>query len=112
MKYFKNKESVDLDRKRLEREVKKVTAAFWEVKGVYANALTQYLDLAKLNFELGYDWGFEHIHDSIATCLRKSNKLYSWDVNKLTSILDKANEKYPKEVKEIRDIIKDMPKDS
>lgn len=103
------KHSIDRETKLLKRDILKNEAEIWILKGIHSISLTSYIRLAKLDFDIEYDWAFKYTSDDIIKCLGKVDSITPEDSAELNAVLEIANEKYGVKTAQIRQILKDKP---
>jgi len=103
------KNSIDRETKLLKRDILKNDAEIWLLKDLPTIALTSYIRLAKLDFEINYDWAFQYTSDDIIKCLSKVESLSPDNSAELNAVLDIAVEKYKTKTDKIKELLKDKP---
>jgi hypothetical protein len=103
------KSTINRETKLLKRDILKNDAEIWVLKGYHGLALTSFIRLAKLDFEIKYDWAFKYNADDIIRSLEKVDSITPEASAELNSVLELAKEKYKIKTDKIKNILKDKP---
>ena len=107
LKMEATKTSLKQDLKSLENEIKKNTGDLWKIKGVKANALTNFIKSAEIEIELKRE--VKYILNDIIEILKQLEEIHLVDVNALERLIGKIKDTHTEQVAEITKLYIDKP---
>jgi hypothetical protein len=107
LKMEATKTSLKQDLKHLENEIKKNTGDLWKIKGVKANALTNFIRSAEIQIDLKRE--VKYILNDIIEILKQIEEIHLVDVNALETLIEKIKATHTAQVAEIKKLYIDKP---